>query len=384
MASWIQPKKKLLIATDSFLPRWDGISRFLKEVIPSLSERYEIMILAPRFTGKRPFFQDVRINFFQTMNVKFGDYTPPKPHIGNIKKAVKWADIVWSQTLGPIGALSMYYAKKRKKPVVAYIHSIEWELFSKSLKRFRRIAMFASKFSVKWLYNKCDLLMIPAESTGKILKDKGIKVKKEIVPLGVNVDVFVPPQDKKLAKETVGLSMNALVVGYFGRFGREKDLKTLYSAFQKIKGDFDFIELIFVGGDRTIVESDFKSLEKIRIIGSTDNPVPYLQAMDVYVLPSLTETTSLTTLEAMSCEVPVVCTPVGHINSYITHKENGFIFPKKNPDRLAILLKQLLKDKDLRIRVGKMGRRTVVKTYSWQKTIKKLYDVLDKVVESSE
>ena len=42
-------KKRLLIATDNFLPRWDGISRFLSEIIPRLTEHYEITVVAPDF-----------------------------------------------------------------------------------------------------------------------------------------------------------------------------------------------------------------------------------------------------------------------------------------------------------------------------------------------
>jgi hypothetical protein len=40
-------KKKLLIATDNFLPRWDGIARFLSEIIPRLAAHYEITVIAP-------------------------------------------------------------------------------------------------------------------------------------------------------------------------------------------------------------------------------------------------------------------------------------------------------------------------------------------------
>src|SRR3989338_9882834 len=45
-------KKKLLIATDSFLPRWDGITRFLTEIIPRLKDNYEITVIAPEFPGE--------------------------------------------------------------------------------------------------------------------------------------------------------------------------------------------------------------------------------------------------------------------------------------------------------------------------------------------
>ena len=42
-------KRRLLITTDNFLPRWDGISRFLSEIIPRLKETYEITVIAPDY-----------------------------------------------------------------------------------------------------------------------------------------------------------------------------------------------------------------------------------------------------------------------------------------------------------------------------------------------
>ena len=47
-------KKKLLIATDNFLPRWDGIARFLVELIPALTHKFDVTIVAPRFPGRIP------------------------------------------------------------------------------------------------------------------------------------------------------------------------------------------------------------------------------------------------------------------------------------------------------------------------------------------
>ena len=86
------------------------------------------------------------------------------------------------------------------------------------------------------------------------------------------------------------------------------------------------------------------SQKNIILTGSKDNVVPYLQAMDIYVLPSLTETTSISTLEAMSCGLPVVVTPVGYVKNYIHDGKNGLFFPKKNSGILARKINELIKD----------------------------------------
>ena len=54
-------KKRVLIATDTFLPKLDGVSIFLSEVVPELSKYYNITILCPGFPGKIKNFSNVKI-----------------------------------------------------------------------------------------------------------------------------------------------------------------------------------------------------------------------------------------------------------------------------------------------------------------------------------
>lgn len=369
----LHQKRRLLIATDSFLPRWDGISRFLSEIIPHLASWYDITVLAPHFSGEFNEMPGINVIRFHTYKWRVADINPAKIRLATIKHLVTQSDIVWSQTLGPIGAASMLYAKKYQKPLVAFIHSIEWDLFSKSLKRFQSTVEWSSKFLVKALYNKCSLVLVPSENIAQFLEAQGIRVKKEVVYLGTDVKRFVPPEDKRRAKKQIGIDPAKLVIGYVGRFGREKDLPTIYEAFRRIAKERNDVVLLLVGGTLYV---PFENMENVKVVGPTNDVVPYFQAMDIYVLASLTETTSLTTMEAMSCGLPVVVTPVGYISNYVQHRVNGFLFPPQNVDRLALLLYNLLDNKVIRERVGKAARKTIVRKYSWDTTATKIAEIL--------
>jgi len=161
-----------------------------------------------------------------------------------------------------------------------------------------------------------------------------------------------------------------------GRFGREKNLKTLYQAFRKLTGEYENIHLLLVGGDKELLEAELDSTEHVTVVKPTEFPERYYQAMDIYVLPSLTETTSLTTLEAMSTGLPVVCTSVGSISSYVEHKVNGFIFPPETVERLVLVLKNLINSSALRKKVGAKARKTVIKSHSWKQTAKKIGEII--------
>lgn len=367
-----KPKKRtLLIATDSFLPRWDGIARFLYEVIPYLKRHFDIIVAAPRFKGRIQGIEDVVVVRFPVYNRMIGDINPAKFKRKQMKRLVQKADIVWTHSIGFIGALAMHYAKKLNRPLISFVHSVEWFLFSKSLKRGRKLVEFTIRKMVPFLYNKCSLIMVPFDGMVPLIEDQGIKPKKEIVHLGIDTNRFRPAESKRLAKERLDLNPNNVVIGYLGRFGREKDLPTLYKAFRRMHHDRLNTTLFLVGG-----EISFDEMEDVKIIGPVDNTAPYYQAMDIYVLPSLTETTSLTTMEAMATGLPVVVTPVGYVEKYVEHKSNGFVFPCGNDERLSIILKKLVSDMHLRKDIGKAARHTMVQKHSWEKTAENIIGIL--------
>src|SRR3989338_10141090 len=126
-------KKKLLIATDCFLPRWDGITRFLTELLPALQESFSITIIAPDFPGKTPHLEGVTIIRFPIINFQLGDISFSNFHYFRIKKIAQEHHILFTQTIGPLGISAILAGKRLKKPVISYIHSIEWELTTKSI-----------------------------------------------------------------------------------------------------------------------------------------------------------------------------------------------------------------------------------------------------------
>jgi len=378
-------KKKLLIATDSFLPRWDGIARFLNEILPKLSADYDITVIAPRFNGQLAEFKDISIIRIPLSRIRVGDYTPAKFCIRRVIKAVKQADIVWTQTIGPIGAPAILAARFFRKPLAAYIHSIEWELFSKSISRknpFRNLISFLTKAAARCLYNKCSLLMVPSLEVAEILNWHNIRTKKNVIHLGADTSKFSPAGNKKDAKKKIGINPEHVVIGFSGRIGREKDLVTLYRAFLRLRKSYDKLVLLIIGKGVKELRIMLESKKDIIVIESVDNIVPYLQAMDIYVMPSLTETSSLSTMEAMSCSIAVVSTPVGYIKDYIKKSYNGLFFNKQNSYELSKNLAVLLDDEKLRAKIGENARKTIIEFYNWDKTIKGIEESLKEIIFS--
>ncbi|MEK6916698.1 MAG: glycosyltransferase family 4 protein [Nanoarchaeota archaeon] len=374
--------KKILIATDGFLPRWDGISSFLNELIPRLDHDYKITVIAPNM-GELVSKYKANIIRFNTLKIRLADnyyLAILNPKI--ISEEVKKADIVWVQCLGTIGMAGILAAKRYNKPVIMYNHMIEWEVFpnSQGIDLFKIPINMIVKFFGKLFYNMCNLLIVPSSEHAELLSHLRVKAEKRVVHLGVDVNLYKPAKDKEKAKTDIGIDPRKLVIGYGGRVSLEKDLKTLYRAFIRISKTYDNCVLLIAGGGRPELEKMFRGKENVILTGVKDNLAPYYQAMDIYVLPSIVETTSLTTMEAMSCSVAVIATPVGFIREYIEDGINGLIFPKKNSYTLYTKIKYLIDNPKDRENMGKKARETIVENYTWDKTSAGIKQILESLM----
>lgn len=363
---------RVVVTTDSFLPRWDGVARFLSLLLPKLGRDAQVVVFAPKFEGDLPDL-GVTVIRFPLVKYRLGDIYFSWPDKKKMEDHIKRADVVFNQTIGPIGLAGINIARRHKKPVVSFIHSIDWELARGAVKRGKWFVKRGVRMLARYMYNRCSLLLCPSKQVADVLSANGIRAKKEIFRLGVQTDIFVPPKSKSSAKARVGILPSRLVVGYVGRLAREKDLGTLCSAFDRVKKRFSRAVLLFIGGGNI---DDIPKRSDIVLVGSQNDVVRYLQAMDVFVLPSLTETSSLATMEAMSCGVPVVATPVGSVPEYVRDGKTGFIFSRRDSSELEKLLFSLLSNSRLRKKVGLAGRGMMVKNYSWDLASDKLIGLL--------
>jgi len=362
---------KVVITTDCFLPRWDGVARFLHELVPEL-QGVEVVIFAPKFDGMPKLPSNVLLVRFPLIRWQFGDIYFARPDKKQMKEHIRSADVVFNQTIGPIGKRGVLLAHKYKKRIVSFVHSVEWKLVYLAIKRLRAIAGWFVKRRARRLYNLCSLLLVPSHEVADLLSGNKVKTPKEVVHLGVDVSRFVPAHSVAVAKRKIGLKPNVPIVGFSGRIAREKDLPTLLKAFRRVRRQID-ARLLVVGEG---LEHEIPASKTVIRVGHQDDVIPYLQAMDVFVLPSLTETTSLATMEAMACGVPPIVTPVGNLREYIVDGQNGLVFARGDVDTLAEKLRLLLSNDSLRVRVGREARKTIVDSYAWSSAAKKIKDAL--------
>ena len=358
---------RLLIASDTNSPRVDGVACFIHNLEPHLKQ-FHVKVVAPNFgvpTNQYP------VTKTKLLRIRFGDFYFSWPAWGLIKDMVAKSDVVFAQSIGPVGGLAILAAHKQKKPVVLYAHVMDWELAGSAVKRFKGLTRFVVKIAARWLYKKCTRIIAASSKSADMIGSIGVDTPKTVIPLGIDTQRF-KPSDKNAAKKKLGLQ-GKRVIGFVGRLAHEKDLPTLYAAFKEAQKKVPNMKLLIVGtGITNILPED----DDVRLAGPQTDIVPYLQAMDLFVLPSLTETNSLATMEAMSCALPVIVTPVGSIGDYVVEAKNGFFFPRQDVKALTELMVTLLSSPATRLKIGRAARESMVQDRQFDKTAKEIVTVL--------
>jgi glycosyltransferase involved in cell wall biosynthesis len=144
-----------------------------------------------------------------------------------------------------------------------------------------------------------------------------------------------------------------------GRLKAPKDFITLVRALALLPADsFDAL-IVGDGPDRPALEAELRLLgieDRVRLAGERDDVRALLADADLFVLSSLSEGLPVSVLEAMAAELPVVASRVGGVPEVVVDGENGFLVPPRDPRELAVALKRLVDDGDLRRHLGAVGR----------------------------
>ncbi len=188
--------------------------------------------------------------------------------------------------------------------------------------------------------------------------------KVEVIPAGVNLDMF-SPVDQDCARRELGIQEENIIL-YVGRIEPLKGIDILLRAVPLLECAND-LRVLVVGGN----PSGDTEMERLKTIaeelGIRDSvtftgPVPqdrlptYYSAADIFVLPSHAESFGLAALEAMACGTPVVVSRVGGLKTFVDNAETGYLVPWRCPEAFAQRLDMLLANPDLGRAMGNAAR----------------------------
>jgi len=239
-------------------------------------------------------------------------------------------------------------------PIIVQQHGPLIELRPK--KYMKIIERFINKIVCKF----SDAIIVTDKFTAHYLLKIGVNKKKiYIIPAAVDTNYFENSKKQTLIN---GKDLNFFKIGYIGRLSPEKNLRTLIVAFKDLKTAGNPFKLVLVGdGD---LMNDLKQLVKnlkinrsVKFTGFLTDITTILPYLDVFVLPSKTEGTPLSLLEAMAIGDTIVASDIPGIREMVRNNKEALLFDPHNPDQLKEAILKLYNNPKLRKKLGENAKR---------------------------
>ena len=194
----------------------------------------------------------------------------------------------------------------------------------------------------KSLHN-VDRIVVPKNDVKRFMVEQ-LKLpaeKIDVIPVGIDIELFQPPANDS-EREDIAL--------FVGRGTIAKGFDTVLAAADMINGKVVAVAQRVADYYQRLARTK-KNFELIPRL-SHEELVKLYQQASVFILPSLSEGVPVTTLEAMACGLPVVCSIEGG-GEKIEDGVNGFIVPFRDPQSLAEKVNFLFQNKALAREFGK-------------------------------
>lgn len=384
----------LLVVSSSFpMEIGDGLSPFIWEYCVHLKKRgWNITVVVPHHRGleREETWNGVKIRRFKYLPQRLEDMA----YSGGIMPGIKKKP--WKIVKIPFFIYSMYketlrllnrdnfdlvnfhwlfpacfwlglFIWKSSVPIVLTAHGSDIHLALK-----KPFSVFASAG-----LKKSAALTLNSRYMKGLLREFDLPAKTEIMPMGVDTEIFHPGSHKPSASRKII---------FLGRLIEQKGIFVLLDAFKRVLSDVPEAELEIIGYGPEIdglirrvkdlrMENSVRLCDRVRY---DELPERYRSARAL-ALPSLIpEGLGMSAVEAGACGIPTVTFGLGGTSELVLHEDTGLVV-EKSRDALAEGLVRILTDDDLADRLGENARKKVAEQYSWD-ILSKKFDRLFKEI----
>ena len=200
------------------------------------------------------------------------------------------------------------------------------------------------RLAARW----CDRLVTVGDFQRQWALDRGIGSPEQVVsiPNGVLDERASASRAPAEIRAELGIGHDAFMVLSTGRLAPQKGLEHLIRAAALLRSELPALRVVLAGdgplrGELARLVSDLGLEDVVRILGFRANVGDLLAASDLVALPSLWEGLSISLLEAMAAEKPVVTTSIESNREVTNEGEAALLVPPKHPASLAAAIRTL-------------------------------------------
>ncbi len=201
---------------------------------------------------------------------------------------------------------------------------------------------------------------------------------------GLDLEQFRPLAGPRPA----ALPADALVIGIVCALRPEKGLSTLVQAFARIRNSDARLKLAIVGSGPMLdpLAAEARALgiwEDCVFAPATSEVATWLSAIDIFVLPSLSEALSNSLMEAMACGCCAVASNVGGNPELVRNGETGLLFEPRDAAGLSEVLRALIENESLRRRLSAAAQHMIRVRFSTRSSADRMSEIYTELIDQS-
>lgn len=355
---------------ESFPPLMDGVSVCVQNCAYWMQKKVGgVEVVTPRVPGADYSGYPYRVETFPSIPVPgrkpfvtgFPEFSPSfLAHRRNTRYK-----IVHAHSPFMTGKAALHIARRQGIPCVATFHSKFRDDFEPAMPHF---AVPVAVGMIVKFFECADLVWVPQDSVVETLREYGYKGRVEVMDNGCDLVRDYPDSFFAEARERLGIAPGEFVMLYVGQHVWQKNTRLIIEALERV-ADLPF-RMYFVGEGYAAAEMrrlvSEKGLERkvcfTGVITQRERLVDYYASADLFLFPSLYDTSGLVVREAAALGTPSVMARIATAASVIRDGENGFL-TENEAESFAALLRKLLGDRELVKRAGERASKTLVRPW---------------------
>ena len=378
----------ILFVSSTYYPHINGVYYFVCRIGPMLQEKgHQVAVIAPSesiyFSKKK--IDNLDVYGMPSLSVIVNPSTRvPIPFFlkSRIKKIIETfkPDIIHIQDHFPLSRAVVKVNKHMKIPIIGSNHFMPENLTvlleNENLKqRFKNYLW--KEFSR--VFNQVRLVTTPTETGAKLISPR-LKVKVMAISSGISLTDFNPFGDTHEIKERYSLPDKPILL-YVGRLDPEKHIEEILQAVAIAVKKIDFCFVVVGKGTSKIplerLTNQLGITDKVIFTGFVpDEDLSYFYKLSrCFIIASIAELLSLTTLQAMASGLPIISVNAGALPELVKDGMNGYLYKEGDISRIVQSIEKIISHDDL---YAQMSEKSLeyVQQHDINKTLKsfeKLY-----------
>jgi len=372
---------RIALVSETYPPESNGIAFAVSRMVQGLQSRgHEISLIRPR--NKRSDIPLIRERFAETLvgksplslNVHLKLGLPAKDELSHLW-SIRRPDLIHIATEGPLGWSALKTARKLKIPSISDFRTKFYTQHKKPGVQWLRGAVMAY---LRKFHNSSQCTMVPTIELKRELTALGFH-NLEVVPRGVDTDLYSPDKRSSALRSNWGANENSLVLMYITKGNKDKYVKWVLRAFKLCKTVYPAAKLIIVGSTKSkpLGKSAEVGIFTVNEIIDSDWPV-YLASADFLLAPGPNDSLSHKIIEAMASGVPIITNHSISTSHLLINNVNSLVVMQEDEPSFNATFKLGISDPSGLKEMGRKARQTAM-SYEWSYVVERIENIFQTI-----